>query len=81
MWGRKCSSSGLILLCLALVGCASSVLKMPKVLPDIVREYKSVTIHSNVAGDFVDTGIQVRKGDTFTILATGETYTLGPFYS
>jgi hypothetical protein len=50
---------------------------MPKVLPDIVKEYQSVTVRSNVAGDFIDTGIRVRKGDTLTFLATGETYAVG----
>ena len=73
--GRNTFSPGLILLCLALMGCAFPVLKMPQLLPDIVKEYKSVTVPSTVVGEFMSTGVQVRKGDTLTILAKGE---IGP---
>jgi hypothetical protein len=73
--GRITFLPGLTLLCLALAGCTFPVLKMPQPLPDIVKEYKSVTVPSTVVGEFMSTGVQVRKGDTFTILAKGE---IGP---
>ena len=73
--GRITFLPGLTLLCLALAGCTFPVLKMPQPLPDIVKEYKSVTVPSTVVGEFMSTGVQVRKGDTFTILGKGE---IGP---
>lgn len=55
-----------------LPGCATSpVIKMPQAMPDIVREYKSIKIHGFNTG-LVKTGIQVNKGDYFTVMASGE---------
>jgi hypothetical protein len=48
----------------------SSVLKMPKPLPDIVKSYKSVYVHAGRPG-MNNTGVQVKQGDYITILAKG----------
>ena len=48
----------------------SSVIKMPKPLPDIVKNYKSITIEAGIPG-MHQTGVQVNKGDYITILAKG----------
>jgi len=48
----------------------SSVLKMPKPLPDIIKNYKSVTIYSGRPG-MHRTGMEVKQGDYITILAKG----------
>ncbi len=47
-----------------------SVLKMPKPLPDIVKNYKSVTIYSGRPG-MHRKGVEVKQGDYITILAKG----------
>ena len=53
------------------MGCAtSSVIKMPKPLPDIVKSYKSVYIHAGSLG-MKNTGVEVKQGDYITILAKG----------
>ncbi len=53
-------------------GCATSpVIKMPQTMPDIVREYKSIKIYGSNTG-LVNTGIHVKNGDYFTIMAKGE---------
>ncbi len=57
--------------CLVLVACASPVVKMPHVLPEIVKAYKSVTVPGSWSG-MEESGVVVEKGDTFTILAKGE---------
>jgi uncharacterized caspase-like protein len=55
-----------------LPGCATSpVIKMPEAMPDIVREYKSVKIYGFNSG-LVNTGVRVKKGDYYTIMASGE---------
>ncbi|MGZ3559288.1 MAG: caspase family protein, partial [Thermodesulfobacteriota bacterium] len=48
----------------------SSVLKMPKPLPDIIKSYKSVYVHAGRPG-MNNTGVQVKQGDYITILAKG----------
>lgn len=48
----------------------SSVIKMPKPLPDIVKSYNSVTVNARDIG-MLTTGVQVQEGDTITILAKG----------
>jgi hypothetical protein len=48
----------------------SSVLKMPKPLPDIVKSYKSITIYGGRPG-MNHTGVKVAQGDYITILAKG----------
>jgi len=48
----------------------SSVLKMPKPLPDIVKSYKSVYVHAGRPG-MQNSGVQVKQGDYITILAKG----------
>ena len=48
----------------------SSVIKMPKPLPDVVRNYKSVKVWSGSAG-INRTGFKVNRGDYITILAKG----------
>jgi hypothetical protein len=61
------------------MGCAiSSVIKMPKPLPDIVKNYKSVYVHAG-RPEMNNTGVQVRRGDYITILAKG-TIDLFPSY-
>jgi len=56
----------------------SSVLKMPKPLPDIVRSYKSVFVYGGSSG-MTNSGAQVNHGDYITILAKG-TIDLAPPY-
>jgi hypothetical protein len=48
----------------------SSVIKMPKPLPDIVKNYKSVKIWAGSSG-MNHTGLKVNRGDTITLLAKG----------
>ena len=57
---------------------ASSVLKMPKPLPDIVKSYKSVYVHAGRPG-MNNTGVQVKQGDYITILAKGTIDVNPPF--
>jgi len=62
----------LLPLCLLpLIGCAAPVIKMPKPMPDIVKEYKSVVVGGNRAGMY-DSGIRVKDGDYLTFMAKGE---------
>jgi caspase domain-containing protein len=73
---RRQGSSGslwflTLVLSLAPLACVRPVLKMPTVLPDIVKEYKSVLIYGTQAG-MQDTGVQVKDGDLITLVATGE---------
>jgi hypothetical protein len=49
----------------------SSVLKMPKPLPDIVKSYKSVTFSHERTNIMLNSGMQVKGGDYITILAKG----------
>jgi hypothetical protein len=49
---------------------ASSVTKMPKPLPEIVKDYKSLTVQAGNPG-MHHTGVQVTQGDFITILAKG----------
>jgi len=60
-----------LLLPLSSVACATPVIKMPKMMPDVVKEYKSVVIHGSWPR-MQDTGVQVKVGDWITILAKGE---------
>jgi hypothetical protein len=54
-----------------LTGCSKPpVLKMPKPLPSIVKQYKHKTLLGNVPG-MQNTGIYLNQGDLFSILATG----------
>jgi hypothetical protein len=48
----------------------SSVTKMPKPLPDIVKSYKSVTVQAGIPG-MHRAGVEVNQGDFITILAKG----------
>jgi hypothetical protein len=48
----------------------SSVIKVPKPLPDIVKTYKSVKIWAGSSG-MNHTGLKVHRGDYITILAKG----------
>src|SRR5512136_2097858 len=48
----------------------SSVIKMPKPLPDFVKNHKSVKVWSGSAG-VNRTGFKVNRGDYITILAKG----------
>ncbi len=53
------------------MGCAtSSVIEMPKSLPDIVKSYKSVYLHAGSTG-MNNTFVEVKAGDYITILAKG----------
>ncbi|MBU0769111.1 MAG: caspase family protein [Proteobacteria bacterium] len=56
---------------IGLSGCATSVIKIAKPTPDIIKEYKSVVVWAGIPG-MVDTGVEVRSGDYVTILAEGE---------
>ena len=56
----------------------SSVIKMPKPLPDIIKSHKSVYVHAGWFG-MSNSGVQVKQGDYITILAKG-TIDLHPAY-
>ena len=59
-------------ICLVFAGCATGpVIKMPKVLPDIVKQYKTATVYGHMPGMY-NTGLHVEKGDHFTFIAIGE---------
>jgi hypothetical protein len=58
-------------LLLILIGCAGTVIKMPKSMPDIVSAYKSVVVQGNCAGMW-KSGVQVKAGDYVIIMAKGE---------
>lgn len=66
----------LFLFSLILIGCAAPVIKMPKPMPDIVKEYKSFRLYATIP-HWVHTGIYVKEGDYFTIMAKGEIYREG----
>lgn len=72
-WRKFLSSFFYLFMSLFLIysGCSStSNLKMTKSLPPIVKEYKHITLYGNRPG-MMDTGIYLREGDPFSILATG----------
>ena len=48
----------------------SSVIKMPKPLPDIVKSYKSTRVGAGFSG-MHNSGVEVKRGDCITILANG----------
>lgn len=56
---------------LLIAGCAGTVIKMPKPLPDIVSAYKSVVVKGDRPGMF-KSGLRVKPGDYVTIIAKGE---------
>jgi len=55
---------------LLITGCSKPILKMPKSLPPIIKEYKHVTLYGNRPG-MRNTGIYLHEGDIYSILATG----------
>jgi len=63
----------LILLLPLLTGCSRKALKMPDVLPPIVKQYKHMTLHGTNPG-MKDTGIYLSSAQPYTILATGSIY-------
>jgi len=56
--------------CLIFAGCTSHVVKMPKPLPDIVRQYKTITVHGDRPG-MINTGVRVSRGDRITFVGKG----------
>jgi hypothetical protein len=58
---------------LILTGCSAPIVRMPKSLPPIVKEYKTITLYGDHPG-MVDTGIYLKEGDFYSILATGKIY-------
>jgi len=56
---------------LLITGCSKPILKMPKTLPPIVKQYKHIVLHGNQPG-MQNTGIYLKEGDTYSILAIGE---------
>jgi len=54
---------------LTAIGCSKPILKMPKALPPIVKQYKHMTL--TPAPGMRNTGIYLNKGDLYSILATG----------
>ena len=48
----------------------AQVIKMPKPIPDIVKDYKSMELHSGQMS-MMDTGVRVKEGDYLTVLADG----------
>jgi hypothetical protein len=57
-------------LCLISAGCTSHVVKMPEALPDIVRQYKTITVRGDRPG-MVNTGVRVNRGDRLTFVGKG----------
>ena len=55
---------------LLITGCSKPILKMPKSLPPIIKEYKHITLYGNRPG-MRNTGIYCNEGDLYSILATG----------
>jgi hypothetical protein len=53
-----------------ITGCSKPILKMPKPLPPIIKEYKHITLYGNRPG-MRNTGIYFNEGDVYSILATG----------
>lgn len=51
-------------------GCAGRVMEMPQPTPDLVKNYKSYTVHGRFPG-MSDTGVRVNIGDYVSILAKG----------
>jgi hypothetical protein len=60
----------LTLMFLALQGCATPNIQLPKPPPPIVKEYKHVSIVGGRAG-MKNTGVYLNAGDVYSILATG----------
>lgn len=60
-------------ICLVLAGCATStpVIKMPKVLPDIIKQYKTTTVYGNRSGMY-SSRVHVKEVDLVTFIAKGE---------
>ncbi|MFH1857976.1 MAG: hypothetical protein ABH845_03630, partial [Candidatus Omnitrophota bacterium] len=46
------------------------ILKISEPLPPIVKQYKHIVLYGTHPG-MVDTGIHLKKGDTFSVLAAG----------
>ena len=63
----------LILLLPLLTGCSRHALKMPEVLPPIVKQHKHMTLYGTNPG-MKDTGIYLSSAQTYSILATGSIY-------
>jgi uncharacterized caspase-like protein len=51
--------------------CASQVIKMPKDLPNVVKQYKSAIVRGDNPSMF-NTGVHVKEGDQITFVAKGE---------
>jgi hypothetical protein len=56
---------------LIFTACASHVIKMPKVLPNIVKQCESAIVQGSNPSMF-NTGLHVKEGDQITLLAKGE---------
>lgn len=56
---------------LIFTACASHVIKMPKDLPNIVKQYKSTTVRGDNPS-MVNTGVHVKEGDHITFVGEGE---------
>jgi len=55
---------------LMLTGCSKPILKMPKPLPSIVKQYKNIKVWA-ANPDMRNTWIHINEGEAFSILATG----------
>lgn len=64
---------------LMLAGCSKPILKMPKSLPPIIKDYNHVTVYGTHPG-MKNAGVYVKEGDLYSILATGsiDTWPKGP---
>jgi hypothetical protein len=51
--------------------CTGHVIKMPKDLPNVVKQYKSTTVHGD-RPSMHSTGVHVKEGDRITFIAKGE---------
>jgi hypothetical protein len=60
----------LIFLFFTILGCAKPNIQMPKALPSIVKEYKITSVAAGLPG-MQNTGIYLKSGEVYSILATG----------
>ena len=67
------SSFCLLGICLVFAGCSTPtpVIKMSKVLPDIVKQYKTARVYGDRPGMY-NMGVHVEEGDYFTFIGKGE---------
>ena len=61
------------------IGCSSPVIKMNEPMPEIIKEYKNIYVRAN-APYLQKTGIYIKKGETYSVLAKGKVNTWASRY-